>query len=162
MSAEYSAASSTSLTRLEEIERAKRLAETIQVLSQPHRKGDASDMTDPLGLFVRIHKCGRECYDAGWDYYRLVYRWRRAKGIPNPVRLDEISNAAAGELETSTVDEWGAKIKACENALKCAGLFGFNAAQALLLDAVFPEERAAGPVKRALHRLAIELGKFPF
>lgn len=147
---------------LEELEREQRLREQRQVLAQPHRRGDDSDMADPLGVFVRLHQCGRECYEAGWDFFRLVYRWRRANGVPNEVRLEEVGNASGGELDDEMVHDWLAKIKRCENAMKCSGLPGFNAAQRLVLEAIFPEERHIGPVKRALHSLAMELGKFPF
>lgn len=160
------------LETLEEIERVRELqrkkllleqrAETLQVLAQPHRRGNDTDMVDPLGRFVTAYGCGRECYDAGWDYFRLVYRWRRANGIPNEVRLNEVANEAGGELDYETVRDWMVKIKLCEDAMKCSGLSGFKAAQGLLLEAVFPEEQHAQPVKRALHSLAMELGKFPF
>lgn len=147
---------------LEDIERAKRLHETVQIIAQPHRRGDDGDMVDPFGMFVRIHQCGRECYDGGNDYFRLVYRWRTVTGIPMPMRLSEGENSGGGEMDAETVHGWLSKIRRCENAMKCSGLPGFRAAQKLVLDGAYPEPSIVGPVKRAIHSLAIELGKFPF
>lgn len=167
-----SATLSKRLETLEEIERVRELQrkqlmleqrqETETVLAQPHRRGDDGDMVDPLGVFVRAYKCGRECYEAGWDYFRLVYRWRVATGIPVPLRLSEGVNSAGGEMDSQLARQWLADIKRCENSMKCSGLPGFEAAQRLLLEAGFPEEKHVQPVKRALHSLAMELGKFPF
>lgn len=160
------------LETLEEIERVRELQrkklmleqrqETETVLAQPHRRGNDGDMVDPLGRFVTAYGCGRECYEAGWDYFRLVYRWRVATGVPVPLRLSEGENSAGGEMDYEMIRDWMVKIKLCENAMKCSGLPGFKAAQGLLLEAVFPDEKHVQPVKRALHSLAMELGKFPF
>lgn len=156
---------------LEEVQRAADIKEKIQVLAQPHRRGDGGDMTDALGLFVRMHcthtvegreVCDRRIYDGGNEYFLLVYKWRRAKGIPNEEQLNEFSGSGAGELDEGTVDEWWKKIKRCENAMKCSGQPGFLAAQALTLRGIYPEASIVGPVKRAIHNLAMELGKFPY
>lgn len=147
---------------LEEIAETERLKETVQVLAQPHRRGDNSDMTDALGMFVRIHECGRECFEGGNEYFRLVYRWRVATGVPVPLRLSEGGSVGGGEMEMGTVHDWLAKIRGCENAMKCSGLPGFRAAQKLVLEGEFPEASIVGPVKRAIHGLAMELGRFPF
>lgn len=143
---------------LEERERAERLKETLQVAAQPHRKGYDGDMADPLGIFLRANSHVRECYEAGCEYNSLVRKWRRAKGIPDSVRLAEMKGG--GGIDEKPVEEWGLKIRACDEAMKCSGLPGFRAAQALILDGVFPRDSIAGPVKRAIHGLAIKLGKF--
>ena len=148
------------------------------VLAQPHRAGDHSDMTDPLGMFVRLHMVGmfvgegafkraREAWEGGFDYFRLVYRWRVAKGIPVPLRLFEgvssgvdMSDPKKIEEWEETVRDWGRKIKRCENAMKCSGKPGFEAAQKLILDGEFPEMAIVGPVTRAIFNLAMELGRF--
>lgn len=154
-------------------ERDLRFIETHQVLAQPHRRGDDSDMTDALGMFVRAYQCGRECYEGGNEYFRLVYRWRVANGIPVPLRLQEGESEGTGPLEGETVAQFEErirhenlerfiKIKKCEEAMKCSGLPGFRAAQNLILDGEFPEGNVVAPVKVAIHSLAIELGKFPW
>ena len=168
---------------LEEIEDARMIAEKLTVLAQPHRLGDRSDMTDPLGMFVRMHLthfvegrwvCQRECYDAGWEYFSLVRRWRRMRGVANPDRIEEISLKGMGPLAGETeaqwqerigkiVKDWERQIRRCENTMKCSGLPGFNAAQRLLLFPFdFPEPRLVPPVKCAITNLAIELGKFSY
>lgn len=147
--------------------------ERVTVLAQPHRRGDSSDMADALGTFVRIYECGRECFEAGNEYYRLVYRWRVAYGIPVSMRLREGEAIGGGprdgekfadfqkRIEQENHDR-ALKIKRCENAMKCFGLPGFRAAQNLILDGVFPDSRLSDQVKEALHSLAIEMGRFPF
>lgn len=147
---------------LEEIEKAARLKETWQVVAQPHRRGNGGDRADALGRFVEIHQCGNECYECGNKFFRLVYRWRVAMGIPVSLRMHEGENLAGGELELGTIHEWLAKIRRCEEAMKCFGLPGYRAAKALMLNGEYPEEHVAGPVKRALLSLAIELGCFPY
>lgn len=160
------------LETLEEIERVRELQrerlmleqrqETETVLAQPHRRGDDGDMVDPLGRFVMACGFGREAWEAGWSYFRLVYRWQVASGIPVALRLAEGESCNGGELEPETVQDWLAKIKACEFELKRSGLSVFNAAQRLLLDGVYPEDRHAQGVKRGLRDLAVELGKLSF
>lgn len=139
---------------------AVRLKETDQVAAQPHRHGDRGDMTDALGTFVRLQGCGRRCYEGGQIYIRLVAKWRRAKGIPQRALIDEEGIHGGGELEDGVVEGWGKRIEQCENAMKCSGLSGFRAAQALVLDDVPPPSSLYGPVKRAIIQLAICLGLF--
>ena len=143
---------------LEERQDAEDIKEKLTVLSQPHRLGERGDMTDALGTFVRREECGRKCYEGGQMYIQLVAKWRRAKGIPQRWLLDEKGNG--GELEDSIIENWGKRILDCENAMKCSGLSGFRAAQALVLDDVPPPENLYGPVKRAIFQLAICMGLF--
>jgi hypothetical protein len=145
---------------LEDVERAKRLEQTVQVLAQPHRRGDDSDMVCALGTFVRLQECGRRCFDAGKLYTLLVAKWRRAKGIPQPDRIDEEGSHGGGELDEDTVEDWGKRIKDCENAMKCSGVAGFRAANNLILNDFPPPVSLYGPVKRALTQLAIYLGLY--
>jgi len=154
----------TTLLALQEAEAAQRLAETVTVLAQPHRQGDTSELCESVfGRFVLQHKCGRECYEGGMEYFQLVYRWRRAKGIPNPMRLHEAGNSAGGDLDEEILAQWGVKIKDCEKAMVRAGKFqGFRAANALILDDREVWSDMLHPVKRAIHSLAIELGRFPY
>ena len=145
---------------LEEIEHAKRIAETLQVLAQPHRRGYDGDMACSLGTFVRSQDCGRRCYEGGIIYKKLVAKWRRAKGIPQREVIDEEGVHGGGELLAGTVEDWFERIRACEEAMKCSGLPGFRAANAMILDDVPPPVEQYGPVKRAIFQLAICLGLF--
>ncbi len=145
---------------LEEIEHAKRIAETLQVLSQPHRRGYDGDMACALGTFVRLQDCGRRCYDGGKLYKLLVAKWRRAKGIPQREVIDEEGFHGGGELLSGTVQDWFERIRACEEAMKCSGLPGFRAANSMILDEVPPPLEQYDPVKRAIFQLAICLGLF--
>src|ERR1700736_6455216 len=152
---------------LEEIQHAEDIKEKLQVIAQPHRQGDGDDMTDAFGIFVRAHftvtlKDGskfvqRAIYDGGNEFFRMVYDWRIATGIPVPLRLAGEAKGASGPGIGETLDDWEKrkdlenrerliKIKRCENAMKCSGLPGFRAAMDLVLDDKFPEEGIFGPV----------------
>lgn len=166
---------------LEDLQRELDRKEKLQAIAQPHRRGDDSDMTDPLGMFVRIHmtemfgreahRCVREVWEGGWAYFRLVYCWRVATGLPVPLCLHEGETKNAGPRDGETIEDWDrrkdaenrdrlAKIKRCEDKMKCSGLPGFHAAQALILKFEFPDESIIGPVRRAIHSLAMEMGRF--
>lgn len=145
---------------MEERERALRLAETVQVLAQPHRRGYDGDMACALGAFVRQQDCGRRCYEGGKLYKLLVAKWRRAEGIPQRERIEEEGTHGGGKLEDEVVNGWLEQIKACENAMKCSGVPGFRAANAMILDEIPPQPEQYGPVKRAITQLAICLGLF--
>jgi hypothetical protein len=155
---------------LEERQHADDIREKLTVLAQPHRRGHEGDMTCVLGTFVR-HQCTtklddgrvlveRRCYDAGKLYKLLVAKWWRAMGIPHPDRIDEEGFHGGGELPEGTVGDWLARIKSCEEAMKCSGLPGFRAANNLILWEIPPPEKQYGPVRRALLQLAICLGLF--
>ena len=145
---------------LEEIEHAKRIAETIQVLAQPHRRGYDGDMACALGTFVRLQDCGRRCYDAGKLYRVLVAKWRQAKGIPERDVIELEGKHGGGVLPDGVIETWFERIRECEEAMKCSGLPGFRAANAMILDDIPPPVAQYGPVKRAIFQLAICLGLF--
>lgn len=145
---------------LEDLERARRLQETKQVVAQPHRAGYDGDLADALGVFVRTYECGRPCWEAGQDYIELVAKWRNANGIPQ--RWITSEKGSGVELDGESVEKWLKQIKACENTMKCSGIAAFNAAQSLILDDVFPAASLCQPVKRAIHSLAVQLGKIQF
>src|SRR5205807_4915839 len=153
---------------LEQDAEARRLAaldvEKQTVLAQPHRRGDRSDMTDPLGVFVRFQwpqdkqDQARRCWEAGWKYVALVAKWRRVKGIPQTAWLEDETPSLGGEMDEKRIAEWGQEIRQCEEAMKCSGLPGFYAAQHLLLEGISPSEHVYGPVKLPVTQLAISLG----
>jgi len=158
------------LLALQEAEAAKRLAETLTVLAQPHRQGDTSELRESVfGRFVLQHKCGRECYEAGKEYLILVMRWRMAKGVTVPKWVrEEYGGSGGGDVEDpeafrEVVEGWDAHIKECKSAMIRGGMFqGFRAANSLILDDREVWSDMLHPVKRAIHALAIELQRFPY
>lgn len=149
--------SPTTRQSLEDLERERRLLETKQVIYQPHRAGYDGDMADQFGVFVRTYECGRPCWEAGQYYIELVAKWRSASDIPQ--RWITSEKGSGVELDGESVEKWFKQIKACENAMKCSGIAAFNAAQSLILDDVYPTASLFQPVKRAIHSLAVQLGK---
>ena len=155
----------TAIKEMEDVERFLRLSETRQVLAQPHRRGDESDMVDSLGVFLRHSfreepDTSRRCWEAAQMYIVKVSRLRRVKGIPQKVFIVDETPSGGGELDDSIVAAWETEIKGCEDAMKCSGLSGFRAAKALVLEDETPPEGLYGPVKRSVFELAVCLGFF--
>ena len=148
---------------IDDAEAAQRLAETAQVVDQPHRNGERSELAESnFGKFCLSQfdtDQGRSVYDAGIDYMLIVYQWRRAKGIPVPVRLLEIANSKGGDLDKDIVEDWLDMRKDCECAMKIAGFIPFRLAHNLILDDM-PFYAGFNPqVRCALMALSRELGK---
>lgn len=149
---------------LEERQDAEDIKEKLTVLGQPHRMGERGDMTDAFGTFLRGHfhrleqDCMRRCWEAGQMYIRLVAKWRRAKGIPQRVSIDEAGTHGGGELGAETINGWSKKIEECDDAMKCFDASVFRAAQGLVLDDMPPPQNLHGDVKYVLTRLAVSLG----
>ena len=79
------------------------------------------------------------------------------------MRLHEAGNSAGGDLDEEILAQWGVKIKDCERAMIRGGKWqGFRAASDLILNDREVWADMLHPVKRAIHSLAIELGRFPF
>jgi hypothetical protein len=160
----------TTLLALQEAQDAKRLEATVQVLSQPHRRGDSSELRESaLGSFVLDYACGRECYEAGWDYAVMVYRWRMVKGVQVPKWVREEYGGSGGELDFNSaeafreaVEDWGEKIKECESAMKCFGKSTFEAVNSLIFENKSCQKNLIASVARAIHSLAICMGRFPY
>jgi hypothetical protein len=71
-------------SRLEQIadaEQATRDAAILTVLSQPHRRGQRSQLAEnPLGRFCLTHGLDRALYDAAEAYGNLRQKWRAYSG----------------------------------------------------------------------------------
>lgn len=132
--------------------------ERNQVLNQPHRRGDTSQLRESeFGSFVLRYRLRQECYDAGIEYLAVTRRYRSAIQAPRVSALREPSGFS-GEEDHEKVRKWDAKIKEIELAMKCAGLPAFEAARSLILDDKSVPEHLVAPVKRVLLQLAIACG----
>jgi hypothetical protein len=150
---------------LEDLQRENDRREKLQVLAQPHRRGNDGYMTDGFGTFLRREfwrvdeiDLQRQCWDAGQSYIRHVARLRRAETIPQRALIEDETPSNGGVLDEEVIAEWRREIKRCEFAMKCSGVPGFRAANNLVLEDVPPEVKLYGPVKRAIIQLAICLG----
>lgn len=160
-------AKATQLAKIEAAAAAARLAETLQVLKQPHRHGSNNPLRESaLGRFVDDHRLGVELYNAAEEYRVLVYRWRMAAGVQVPKWVREEFRGSGNGVDedrcAENIAEWKSEIRHCETALKCAGLPPFHAAQSMIFDDITPVLWFVAPLRRALMRLAIERGKFSF
>ena len=146
------------LKQIESAEAAVRLAEQAQVLAQPHRNGSRSPLREcALGRFVEDYGCGSLCYDAGEAYRVLVYKWRKANGIPQSYTIADF-NGGSGDLDPEQVRKWMIRIYDCNKAMAPVGTPGYLATLALILDDKEPVPWISAKVKRALEKLGIELG----
>src|ERR1019366_5146114 len=128
------------------------------VLEQTHRCGRMSEMRESaLGRFVEDYKCGVECYNSGFEFMCLVYKWRMASGINVPRWFREEFGGSGAEMSgdrlssfSSDVREWNREITRCKNALKAAGAPAFKAAISMIFDGVDPHLGVCAPLKRAV------------
>lgn len=149
-------------------ERDSRLVETLQVLSQPHRRGDASQMAgSELGRFILANitaeLCGEGCsivryrgevYDAALHYARVIWGLNVAKGIPMPSRMAwDFSNGEAEGDEETTIAAWEKSRKLYESGLKRAGMRGFMSSRDLIVFDLPVVKILASPARRALEGL---------
>jgi hypothetical protein len=91
---------------LNEINRAKAEAEQSLVLSQPHRKGDASPMAEsPIGRFITQFAMERELYGAAVEYARIRGMWLSVIRAPRIEHHDGSGGDVSEELEHKWRDD---------------------------------------------------------
>jgi hypothetical protein len=152
----------TTLAQLQQMQITRDEAQKVVVLSQPHRRGDTSQLRAcPLGSFI-LDNCDKEArqtfYDAAQEYASIVRRWRAARGIPTTVRVGEGGMLGQGPSET-TVRAWWDQIRTVENRLVYSGSANLlNTMRRLVIDEV--EVRAApDAIKRGLWIIAAALDR---
>ncbi|MCI0598718.1 MAG: hypothetical protein L0Y60_04225 [Beijerinckiaceae bacterium] len=137
------------------------------VLAQPHRRGRFSPLRESvLGCFVEDHDCGSECYEAGWRYMVLTYRWRMAAGISVPVWVREEFGGKGTGLDGealrdfgATVAAWRKEIDGCRAALQATGPMSRGIVEAMLFDRLYPVPLHIAEAKQGLVALAKFLRK---
>jgi len=103
---------------LNEINRAKAEAEQSLVLSQPHRKGDASPMAEsPIGRFIIQFAMERELYGAAVDYARIRGMWLSVMGA----RLADSHAGSGGDVSEETAHKWRDDTAEWRRAMVIAG-----------------------------------------
>ena len=146
------------LKELEAAEKALRLVEQQQVLAQPHRNGSRSPLrSSALGRFVEDYRCGSLCFDAGEQYQILVYKWRKANGIPQSYNIVEF-HGNGGDLDPNRIKEWKNRINDCNKSMATVGTVAYLATLALILDDKEPLDLLAARIKQALTNLGVNLG----
>lgn len=71
----------SNLERMAEAERARSDVERATVLSQPHRRGEASQLAESaIGRFVLKNRIRHECYEAAEIYASVKMKWLSAMG----------------------------------------------------------------------------------
>lgn len=130
----------------------------ITVLSQPHRRGNRSQLAEcPLGQFCLTHGLDRALYDAAEAYGQLRRQWSAFAGAPMPDRL-------GGSEADVTIEDWkrwqeliAEWNRVMENA---GGYLGRVGVVALIFDRPKPTVRIyAGKVTACLYALAIHQGR---
>ena len=152
---------------VEERKRADRirlLGERAFVASQPHRRGEMSQMAGSvLGRFCLRHKLREEFYNAGQSFARTVSSWRSAKGVPVS------RNASPGptpapttpEQDAKRVDTLRKKMVGCEKAMLDIGIEALIAVRQLTLDEFELSHEQVEHAKDGLAALAVELRFVP-
>ena len=147
----------TVIGQINERDRTSVLDEASQVIAQPHRRGDPSQLREcALGRFVLDYGGERDLFDAGRQYWSLVNLWRWRNDIPGaqPPRAEE--SASLGEEPTrEAMERLHRRIKECDFELSRCGLPAFMALRGMLLEEKDCPARQVLPVGRALQSLAI-------
>lgn len=147
--------------RLAQIAAAQRAAEEanmITVLSQPHRRGNRSQLAEnPLGRFCLTHGLDRALYDAAEAYAQLNRQWLAAAGAPLPDRLGGNDR----DVDLEQWKKWGELIAEWGRVMDRAGGFpGKSGVVALLFERPEPSIKIyPGQVIASLHALALHQGR---
>jgi len=141
-----------------ERERDPALVEKLQVLSQPHRRGDLDQLAESaLGRFVIRNKLHRALFDAGLEWGSLVRHYHSAKLATQPV-ISVGFGSGAGVTPEKTAWLRG-EVERIEKPLRRMYPVGFVALQTL---AVYEREIAPeveGVASEALCELGLLLRK---
>jgi len=147
------------LEKIAEAERRAAEAQMNVVLSQPHRRGNRSQLAEnPLGRFCLEHRLDRALYDAADAYGTLRRKWASMAGAPMP---DRLGGNSGGDVTLDDWKKWNAKIREWENEMQRAGgEHGLAAVVALIFDRPGPSIKIRPPAAiNALLALAKAQGK---
>lgn len=133
-------------------------AEMQTVLSQPHRRGNRSQLAEsPLGRFCLEHDLPREIYDAGEAYASIRRQWAAAWDAPLIDRL----GGSGRDIEHDQLLKWRDLLAAWERAMRDGGgIQGCASAISLIVERseipipIYPAE-----AKAALYSLARYQGR---
>lgn len=148
-------------SRLEQIadaEQATRDAAILTVLSQPHRRGQRSQLAEnPLGRFCLTHGLDRALYDAAEAYGNLRQKWRAYSGAPLPDRL----GGSGGDVSLEQWQDWLKTLREWDRDMERAGGYiGRLGAVALIFERPEPTVRIETlKVIAALNALAKSQGR---
>lgn len=146
------------LAAIERAEKAQRMAETITVLQQPHRRGsNATECASALGRFWLAHKFDRVMLQAGEEYGAVVRRWRAVWGLKDASVAADGASTGLGP-SAATVRSWRATIDRVENRLVRASPEIRFAINRLCLDDRDISAHAIDDAKAGLRIIANELG----
>ena len=107
------------LTTVEQIalaERARQQREMSVVLSQPHRRGNNSQLSESvLGRFCQQHRLRQELYDSGIEFGAMKRRWAKYWDAPMPDRIEGASRV--GMTDDEDAERWREWIERAEKAI---------------------------------------------
>lgn len=143
--------------QIAEAERARADQEKIIVLSQPHRRGEQSQLAgSALGRFVLQQRLRVECYDAAERWATVKRKWLSAMGA----RLPEKIHGTGADIPVELVNSWRDQDYEAQQAmLRYGGPEGLLSVTWMAFDD-FDFAPGADPAKtcRALLALAVYMG----
>ena len=137
----------TVIGQINDRDRSRVLNEAQQVIDQPHRRGDPSQLREcALGRFVLDFGGNREIFDAGRQYFSLVNLWRWRNDIPGaqPPRAEE-SSSLGEEPTKEAMERLQRRIKECDFELSRCGEPAFLAAKGMILEEKDCSGQASAP-----------------
>lgn len=147
----------TTVQQMELAAEAKRQREMSVVLSQPHRRGNTSQLSESvLGRFCQQNRLRRELYDSGLEFGAMVRRYDKYWDAP---MADRIQGSGSGLPDDADKDRWKAFIEKAEKAIVDAH-GDLSAIRAMCVDEK-PPSRWTGRsyIIKGLFALAVEIGR---
>lgn len=144
--------------QIAEAERARADQEKIAVLSQPHRRGEQSQLAgSALGRFILKHKLRSECYDSAEQWAIIKRKWLSAMGA----RLPEKIHGTGADIPLELVNSWRDQDYEAQQAmLRYGGPDGLLSVTWMAFDDFeFAPGADAVLAKKALLALAVYFGQ---
>lgn len=150
----------STLEQIEQAERQRADAEKLVVLSQPHRRGEQSQLAgSALGRFILRYKLRYECYDAAEQWATIKRKWLSAMGAKLEIKV----HGTGADIPLELVNSWRDQDYEAQQAmLRYGGPSGLLSVTWMAFDD-FEFAPGADPqlAQRALLALAVQMGKVP-
>lgn len=149
------------IEQIAEAQRAAEESEMIVVLSQPHRRGNRSQLAEnPLGRFCLEHKLNRALYDAAEAYIGLRRKWAAVWDSPMPDRLGGLGGSGY-DPDMEDIHKWEKLLNEWEREMLREGKFlGRLSVYSLMFDRPEPTVKIYPTLTiRALYALAVMQGR---
>jgi hypothetical protein len=149
----------TTLAQMAAVEMARLNREKLVVLSQPHRRGEGSQLAEsPLGRLILTTGLREECFEAATTYAATKRKYLTSWGA----RFLTTIRGSGNDTVMETIHRWRDETTAAESAMaRAAGDKAAGLVDNLALHEIDATPRDVERLKRALLALAVHQGRLP-